>query len=333
MARVNYKPLCDAIFKGDIAQLRREIDTNPDAVAHWKPITDAAFCGHADAIDLLVRAGADCNIKSGTGSKHTPLTRLCQHHKTIPKHERHTKALRRLLSHGADPGVPAGPLDLRPFEYAAMGPHTDLMKVLKKLGPKLDVFSAAAACSLGRLSDLSVYDGLHVLDWRGRTPLHYVALSGLHHLNEDRVIRCARYLINQGIEVDELEPIPDGNSIFYATALWYAISWQGNRNLTKYLLNQDANPSIPVFAALWSGDLEICEMLDEKGANWNQSFEGLTPLMEMFRFNRTKLVSWLLDKDVDVSIQDPEGKTALDYAINRKARPELIDLLKERLEQ
>ena len=57
---------------------------------------------------VLLAAGADPNVKSGTGSRHTPLTRLTQHHTTIPKHDGHAETLETLLAAGADPNLCAG---------------------------------------------------------------------------------------------------------------------------------------------------------------------------------------------------------------------------------
>ena len=328
MPRVEYKPLCEAISQGDINRLKTLSAEDPAAAVHWKPITDAAFKGSADAIRVLVDHGADVNVVSGTGSRHTPLTRLCQYHSTIPKHAGHVTALEQLLEFGADPDVAAGPLNLRPMCYATMGPLESLVACLQNVRQLSDLWDAAVLCDIDRLRTLAKDRSLNVRDDVGRTPLHYVALSGMYKvLGSDVAIECADCLLGGGIEVDAMQPIPDGSEVFNANALWYSVSWQNHFEMAKHLLEKGASPQPAVFAALWSSDLTICELLDQYGADWDQQFDGMTPLMEMIRYNRVKLIPWLLDKGVDTKVRNNEGQTALDVAVKRKLRAELIELL------
>jgi len=330
LPRIAYKPLCSAIYQGDVKELERLANGDPDAAQHWKPIMDAAFTGNAACIDVLVRNGADVNVTAGTGAKHTPLTRLCQYHKTIPKHAGHPAALKRLIEHGADATVAAGPLVLTPLGYAAMGPLDELVEILVgKLQP-LDVWSAALLCDLPRLEDLRKQQALTLVDSEERTPLHYVCMSGLHKAHGNRAaIECANFILDQGIEIDAAQPIAEGNEVFYATALWYAVSWQGNLELTEHLLVNGASPNPAVFSSLFHGDVEICNLLDEYGADWNLIFGGASPLIDMMKWKRSKLVPWLLERGADPSIKDSDGLTALDHARKRKVRQDVIDLLIE----
>ncbi|MCY4095127.1 MAG: ankyrin repeat domain-containing protein [Gammaproteobacteria bacterium] len=328
MARVAYKPLCDAISQGDVKTLERLAQGDPDASQHWKPIMDAAFTGDAACIDVLMLHGADVNITAGTGAKHTPLTRLCQYHKTIPKHAGHKAALSRLLKHGANPTIAAGPLALTPLGYAAMGPLDELMEVLVSELRPLDVWSASLMFDLPRLKILAKQRLLTSLDHENRTPLHYVCVSGLHkNLGNQAAIECTEFILDQGVEIDAVQPIVEGDEIFNATALWYAVSWQGNLELTKYLLSRGASPNPAVFSSLFHGDIEICKLLDEHGADWNLKVGGATPLMDLMRWNRPKLVGWLLERGADPTIKDHDGLTALDHARKRKIRKDVIDLL------
>lgn len=292
---------------------------------------DAAFAGNVDCLNALVDAGADVNVIAGTGAKHTPLTRLCQYHRTIPKHPGHAKTLARLLELGADPTVPAGPLSLRPLGYAAMGPLADLMDLLvAKLRP-LDACAAAVVWDLRRLKQLAKKGAIGMTDEEGRTPLHYVAMAG-HYKDgsTDAGIECAKFILDQGVKVDVAQPIPEGFGVFNATALWYTVSWQSNIELARYLLEHGASPNPGVFAALWDGNVEICELLDAHGADWNQRAADETPLMEMLKYNRTKLVPWLLARDVDLNVTNAEGLTVLDYARKRKTKKAIVNLLIEK---
>ena len=328
MPRIAYKPLCGAIYQGDVKELEQLAQGDPAAAQHWKPIMDAAFAGNAACIDVLVRHGADVNIKAGTGAKHTPLTRLCQYHKTIPKHAGHLSALERLIEHGADPTIAAGPLALTPLGYAAMGPLEDLVNTLAKELRPLDVWSAAVLCDVTRLQGLARQQTLTLLDSEERTPLHYVCMSGFHKVHGvQAAVDCVEFILDQGIEVDASQPIVEGNEIFHATALWYAVSWQGNLELTKHLLTRGASPNPAVFSSLFHGDVEICNLLDEYGADWNLLVGGASPLIDMMKWKRSKLVPWLLERGADPSIKDRDGLTALDHARKRKVRQDVIDLL------
>lgn len=330
MPRVAYKPLCDAIRQGDVEKLQQLAQDDPVATQHWKPIMDAAFTGDAACIDVLVLYGADVNVTAGTGAKHTPLTRLCQYHRTIPKHNGHPAALGRLLEHGADPTVAAGPLALTPLGYAAMGPLDELMDLLVSELRPLDVWSASSLLDLSRLKLLAKQQLLSSLDHEERTPLHYVCMSGLHKtLGNQAAIACVDFILDQGVEIDAIQPIAEGDEIFNATALWYAVSWQGNLDLTKHLLSRGASPNPAVFSSLFHGDVTICELLDEYGADWNLKVGGATPLIDLMRWNRSKLVPWLLERGADPSIKDHDGLTALDHARKRKIRKDVIDLLLE----
>lgn len=287
---------------------------------------DAAFIGNPDCIRILVDGGADVNVVARSGGKHTPLTRLCQYHKTIPKSDTHPQALDTLLKAGADPDIVAGPLGLPPLAYAAMGPLPQLLDVFTKHSQQT-IWTVAAQCDLAKLQTMSRCGDLCVRDDRGRTPLHYVALSGMHKLDSDNAIQCAKFLVETGIPVDHKELISEGDEIFEASALWYAVSWQANRSLVEYLLSEGAAPDPGVFSSLWSGDLEMCELLDSYGADWDFRAGGRTPLMELFHWNRPKLTDWLLDRDVDVNATDNDGQTALDYARKRKTKQTFLDAL------
>ena len=133
-----------------------------------------------------------------------------------------------------------------------------------------------------------------------------------------------------------------------------------NDVLAEFLLANGADPSAPVFAATYRGEIAILELLHRYGANWNQTFEENTPIMELFRYRRTKVVPWLLahearatDTDikrrslmhlaaiygaklpilqalvthgVDVSAPDADGVTPLEYA-HQHSRKEMVQFL------
>lgn len=324
-----YKPLCNAIAAGDSKALRAAVDRDPAAARHWKPIVDAAFSGRADMIRVLLDAGADANVVSGTGSRHTPLTRLTQHHVTIAKHDGHATALAVLLEGGADANLRGGPFDIEPLAYAAMAPNAAFIDCLRAAGARIGVHLAAILLDKGRLRRL-LRKALCASerDARGRLPLDYVAWSGLWKtVGDDDALACAAMLLDAGVGVDDGEEIVEGDERFTATPLWRALSWQQNYRLAEFLLERGANPDHAVFAVSYHGAVEGCELLDRYGANWEQTFEGRTPLMDLMVFKKPAGSVWLLERGVDVRAADKMGKTALQYAAAQGVRADYVERL------
>ncbi len=324
--RVEYRKVCEAIAAGRLADVGKEVQANPKVVEHWKPLCDAAFYGSSECIGILLDAGADPNQIAGTASRHTPLTRIAQYHKTIPKHEGHSKSMSLLLNRGANPGISAGPLNLTPLAYATIGPLSTLVEVLRGHADGRDIFSAASLHDkywLEQILDEQVVTP-HV-DESDRTPLHYIGLSGMwRELGASSSLECAKLLLDHSYEVDAVQEIPDEGEVFEATPLWYAVAYSQNVELIKFLLERRANPNPATFAATYSGELQIVQLLNQYGADWNIKFAGRTPIQDLLSYRRTKLVPWLLDNGARVDLQDSDGRTALHTAAMYGCKPNLL---------
>lgn len=321
--------LCRAVAKGDVKALEQAIGQHPQGVRHWKPIMDAAFAGRAAMARVLLAAGADANAVAGIAARHTPLTRLTQHHATIPKHAGHVETLDVLLNAGADIDQPAGPHHMAPLAYAAVGPAQTLLDVLRPRQRRIDILLAAALLDADRLRrSLKQPERSRAEDARGRTPLHYVALSGLWKtLGADHSRRCAELLLDAGAGVDDAEEIPEGAEVFRATPLWRALAWQGNCALAELLLERGADPNVAVFAVTYAGDEEACALLDCYQPDWDQRFGGRTPLMELMHFKRPAATAFLIAQGVDVNAADAKGLTALHFAAMRGVRADHMQRL------
>ena len=324
-----YKAYCHAIAAGDRAALRAAIDRDPAPATHWKPIVDAAFAGRADMVRALLTAGADPNVRSGTAGRHTPLTRLTEHHATIPRHDGHREALAALLEGGADPNLRAGPHDFEPVAYASMAPAEVFIEMLLSGGARIGIHLAGCLLDEGRLErELRGPVGAGAVDPRGRTPLHYLALSGLWKTRGSaRALRCASRLLDAGADVNAAEEIADGEEIFRATPLWHALAWQRHQALAGRLLDRGADPNPAVFAVTYQGHEPSCDLLDRHGADWNQVFNGRTPLMDLMYFRRPAGARWLIARGVDVNAADPAGRTALHFAAMQGVRADHVERL------
>ncbi len=127
------------------------------------------------------------------------------------------------------------------------------------------------------------------------------------------------------------------------TVLYIAVA-RGDEPLVKNLLERGANPniadsvgSLPLVEAVVDSDtsVNVVKMLLEKGAEINKTERenGATALIFAAQNSsissdlRKEIVRLLLDKGADKKIKQSDGKTAYDWAKERK-HTELFDLLK-----
>jgi ankyrin repeat protein len=84
----------------------------------------------------------------------------------------------------------------------------------------------------------------------------------------------------------------------------------------------------PLCIAISKNDNATAAKIIEYGADVNQSYNGMTPLMYAARYNNVAMIKMLLEKGAKLSVKDVRGNTAIKYAELANAK-EAIAFLKE----
>lgn len=327
-AKTIIKALTEAARADDLVGARALLRTFPQAVAHWQPIMTAAYYGSAKVAKLLLDRGAEPDIEAQNSFRHRPLHRCLEPKKTIQQGPGHLLVVKHLLSAGADPTLTAGPGRWTALGQAATAAHMEAIALLREAAPALDIFHAAA---------LYEQDGLNlvlkrarstadVIDEVGRSPLHWLARSGLHAVEghgPEESVALAKQLLEAGIPVNAKDR-EHGN-----TALWLLVAWQAeNHMLARYLLENGADPDLCMFPASYNGDMKMLELLHRFKATLDPvAFNGHTPLLHSVKHKSYEALPWLLEKGADPNSVNGEGDTALHEAVRAKASPWVLESL------
>jgi ankyrin repeat protein len=70
----------------------------------------------------------------------------------------------------------------------------------------------------------------------------------------------------------------------------------------------------PLCNAIFKGDIATVKKFIEYGADVNETFNGMTPLMIAARYNKVEILKLLLEKGANTNTKDKKGFTALQYA-------------------
>lgn len=159
---------------------------------------------------------------------------------------------------------------------------------------------------------------VHV-DKSGKQPLHHCAGINLADtkLPAANSLKTATALLNSGADINAVRIIIDNGEEFQATPLWYAVAWGKNFELTKLFLTAGAQPEGCMWAVAWAEDERTADLLHSFGAEVDPVFHNQTPLLEIVKAKRFGLLSWLVAKGANINFQDPNGYSALHFAIKR----------------
>ena len=88
-------------------------------------------------------------------------------------------------------------------------------------------------------------------------------------------------------------------------------------------------PSVDIYEAAWSGDIEAIKQHLADGTDVNAKNEkGMTPLIQAAWGDHNEITKLLIAKGADVNAMDDDGITPLDFAIVDK-QSETADLLRK----
>lgn len=88
----------------------------------------------------------------------------------------------------------------------------------------------------------------------------------------------------------------------------------------------------PLCIAISKGDSETAKKIIEYGADVNEAYNGMTPLMIAARYNNVEMINLLIEKGANLKTKDEKGNTALKHAELSNAK-EAVEVLKTALKK
>ncbi|WP_264686539.1 ankyrin repeat domain-containing protein [Wolbachia endosymbiont (group B) of Rhopobota naevana] len=344
------KELLTAVQNGDLNKVKSLISRNANVNTRdkysWTPLHWAAYKGHLEVAEFLVKKAADINAadKGPYGKKSIHVAA-----------ENNSKDI---IEFFLSKGVSINDTDKQgytPLHYAAWRGRLEVAKFLIKeyadsifkynngstlpcnasLGNHLDIIK----CSIGEKNILEIRDN------SGRVPLHCAASNGK--------LDIVKYFIDE--EKVDVNIIDNG----YWTPLHWA-SWGGYLNITKYLVDKRANinakdkgSKTPLNVAIDQKHNNVVKYLEQaqldlnkelliaaKGGNLNKVIDLIskganvnvkdnnddTPLHLAVGY--LDVVKYLISKGANINAKCKAGKTPLDIAAYQKLS-DVVEYLKQ----
>lgn len=297
-----------------------EPDLYPDE--EERPLLLAAGKGNIKIAQLCLDAGSDVNRKESTGL--TPLYAACLNC--------HKEMVGLLLAHDANPNIQqCGTLDHALQEACETGDE-EIVDLLLESGAKTDLYGGyygnalQAACDSGYVSVLRMLlshgADINWTDWRFGSPLVTACIKG--------TLEIAKFLVEAGANLCVT------NMIGHSALLTAVLNRESQPELLDYLIHQGASPSqedkrgcngLHYAACAKKGD--ATKKMIEYGVNVNATdHNGWTALHWAVACTENSVccTRLLLQSGCDKTIEDKQGRTALDLARNFKRAEEVAIL-------
>ena len=272
----------------------------------------AAYLGHRDCVDVLIKGGADVNCTE----------------------QQFDKDCRKMI--GVEVGyteTTGDPFTLvdggTPLIYASALGHLETIKLLVKQGADANMVKRKRT-ALGMAAEKGYHECLqylieaganvNVADQSVKPALMYAVHSSDSSNVSDNQEKCVQYLIKAGAGVNVFY---SGDWLTNTTPLVEGVRF-GNRRIISMLLAAGADVNLgsgvefPLHTALSHKPFPYIKLLIQAGADVNQQNSlQMTPLHLAVNWGyETKTIRFLLESGADVNIPDDEGLTPLMKAAN-----------------
>ncbi len=309
LIRIVPEELIRAIRSREIATVRAALKAAPHVARRPRPIVEAARAAFPQAIDLLLRAGADPNASY---RNYRPLHALIQEERQGAPLDERIACLRRLLAHGADPELTGGWPPGRALILAAFAGEPEYARLLIGAGAHRDGFTGAALGDRAAVEQaLCERPGFACeRDCGGLTALQCAAGS---RMPGAQTLEIARLLIEAGADVRA------------RTAAWghepdatYFAAGAQQPEMFRLLLERNADPCEALSHAVWGEHFELAELAMAHGADPDRATANGKPLLnDLIRWGQMSRALWLVSRKASPNIPDAEGWTAVHQAAAR----------------
>lgn len=324
----NVKTATDAATAGNVALFKKTLKENPEVAAHPGPLCAAALHGHTEAVNLLLKAGADPNAVVPSHSAYRPLHRAIEHC-GVKKNAGHVPTVKALLAGGADPELRATWMGLTALATAAHAGDEEMIALLLETKPKIDFFAAIILLDTKKVEAFLKKDaGLaKTADDNAMTSLQYLAISGRSGEKYDAAhLAIGEKLLALGANPNELCDIGPYKNI---PVMHFAA--KSTLGLASLLLKNGANPNHGFGNCLWREPGEMAELFLSHGADVNLREEKDQPVLHSrIHWNLPSVALWLLEKGADPNLLDAQGNTALHTAASRGINTKVVQALLDR---
>jgi ankyrin repeat protein len=300
-------------------------------VVQWKPLMDAAYTGDVERARHLLDAGADPNVISSTPHRYRPLHRAIEHKKTQPRGPQHERVVRLLLQRGADPKLRATFSNLTALALSATGDTRFVPILLPRFQP-LDIFHAAAIGDDTRVAALLRKDPslAKAVDVNGWTALHYCCASATFKSSpvaSDALVRIATMLLDGG--ADAMAPFMF-EGIWPIRPLYHCCGQHDNPALTELLLRHGATPcdDESVYHAADEGHRRCLDLIEKYTDAKRLAEECSKCLASQLHWGHTRGAEWLLRHGADPNYTSERyGESALHGAVRHGSSDKIIRML------
>lgn len=318
MPKANPKKLIDSLRADNLAEVRAVIRSAPETARSPQAVGEAARLGWTEALELLLKNGADLNA---SWRNYRPLHAVIQeepHAEGRGGVPERLSCLKWMLANGADPELLGGWPATRAIITAAFVGEPAYVAELRRAGDLVDGFTAAALGDIRLVEKALSKDPAfsRARDSGGLTALHCSTGSRLGARNrkiQDALLGIATLLIDHGADVKASVR----SWAHDVDAVYFAVS-SGQREAFALLLKRGADATQALTPAVWRNKTDLAELAIERGAKLDRAVDEGKPLLnQMIRWGQFKQAVWMLQHGASPNVADQQGWTAVHQAASR----------------